>query len=394
MTTVALWRTVPRTFSYQGKLTGHDGIGIIDTLDMEFHIWDEAEDGILRWSEYHPDVPVVKGLFDVILGSHNPIGLPFDEQYYLEMFVDSELVSPRMPLNSTPYSFRSLYSDHARMADSVNIDFLPDTVLYAHTSGLALAVSWYNIFDMPDGFADGIDDSIDADHDTTNELIQDFWFDPLTDTLWLLEGDTLWGIYIPIQSDSLNNLADVAVESLQVGEMLIWAGSTWVSVDPGTLFIWNQDTTSQPGDIHIDGSLEAGDIVGQGAIDTTMVGPVPISSVGVNVSLASIDFDAYGPGSNIIFYFDALFDDNNGYLGANFVVEIVRNPGASEVIIAETEEFLFNGDFYKRKLVTITANDIPPVGMHTYEVRARCLAEPYTGGRCLRGKLILSEIKE
>ncbi|MCD6502369.1 hypothetical protein J7L01_07175, partial [bacterium] len=63
---------MPRVIQYQGKLTNLSGVGYNDTLDMSFRIFNAPTGGIILWTEAHTganDVPIVKGLFDVALGS-------------------------------------------------------------------------------------------------------------------------------------------------------------------------------------------------------------------------------------------------------------------------------------------------------------------------------------
>ena len=105
---------IPQTLQYQGKLTSATGIGITDTLPMRFVIYNAATGGDSLWGEVHDGtsaVPVNKGLFSVKLGSINPINLPFDEQYWLGIFVDGSAVNPRVELTASPYSFRALVAD-------------------------------------------------------------------------------------------------------------------------------------------------------------------------------------------------------------------------------------------------------------------------------------------
>jgi len=105
---------VPREMQYQGKLTDATGVGINDTLPFVFRIYDDPTAGVLLWTETHPDppgVPIVKGLFDVVLGSISPINLPFGADLWLEIEVDGAVLTPRVKLLSSPYSFRAAIAD-------------------------------------------------------------------------------------------------------------------------------------------------------------------------------------------------------------------------------------------------------------------------------------------
>ncbi|MCD6379962.1 hypothetical protein J7M07_05905, partial [bacterium] len=108
---------IPQIISYHGKLTGTTGIGENDTLPMTFKIYDVETDGSPLWTETHDvanEVPVVKGLFDVALGSVIPIDLPFDVQYWLEIEVEGNVLTPRVKLTASPYA--------------LNMPDIPDTI--------------------------------------------------------------------------------------------------------------------------------------------------------------------------------------------------------------------------------------------------------------------------
>ena len=102
---------VPQQMSYQGKVTSTDGVGITDTLDIAFSLWNSAVDGDSVWGETQTDVPIIKGLFDAQLGSVNPIALSFDTTYWLQIIVDGDLLLPRAQLTTSPYAFRASFAD-------------------------------------------------------------------------------------------------------------------------------------------------------------------------------------------------------------------------------------------------------------------------------------------
>jgi hypothetical protein len=107
---------VPRIISYQGKVTHMDGVGVNDTLPVEFRLFEDETGGTAIWTENHPTVPIVKGLFDVFLGADTPLDLEFDVKYYLEIVIDGHTMAPRVTFGASPYSFRAIYADTAMFA--------------------------------------------------------------------------------------------------------------------------------------------------------------------------------------------------------------------------------------------------------------------------------------
>ena len=102
----------PHLISYQGKVTSLAGVGFTNTINITFRVYDDENWGTLKWEETQVDVPVIKGLFDVQLGSVNPINLSFDEEYWLEIEMPGEdILDPRVKLTSSPYAYRTLYAD-------------------------------------------------------------------------------------------------------------------------------------------------------------------------------------------------------------------------------------------------------------------------------------------
>jgi hypothetical protein len=103
-----LYSQAPPTLSYQGMLTGSGDEAVEDGIyEMHFSLYTETEPSTSLWSETH-GVTVVKGVFNVILGTVNPLELPFDDQYYLGIAVgEGSELSPRIALTSSAYSLRA-----------------------------------------------------------------------------------------------------------------------------------------------------------------------------------------------------------------------------------------------------------------------------------------------
>jgi len=415
---------IPRTIAYQGKVTTDGGVGVNDTLPILFELYESAAGGTALWGETHPSVPIIKGLFDVSLGTLSSIDLRFDMQYYLQLTIGGHVMLPRIPFSTSPYSFRSIYADtamYAIYADSsaggggslqndVDVpltntgDFTVisgETDVHGALDDLDEAVH-VNINGIEDNET-AIEFHVEADHDLSqhNECITHIWYNDTTGMLYVYDCGWPTGVYLPIDSDDLSDnvigdLLDVTVDTVISGQVLIWEDSMWVPrflTIPESLYIWNQDSMMQEGDIRIDGVLEVGDIIGQGDAESAVADTYDIVFAGADVSLTDLSYSAYGSGSTVFLTFDGIFDDSNGLMGAYFAVEIVRNPGPGEVVVAGTKIHIFNDNFYRVTPVSLNAIDKPPAGNHDYEVRARCIDEPYTGGKCISGTLVLSEVK-
>ena len=121
---------IPRRISYQGYLTSTGGAPVTDgTYQLSFTLYDSGNGGSSIWSETHGSVPVESGAFHAILGSVNPIDLPFDKTYYLEVTIlsgpgigSAETISPRSELTSSPYAIRSDSAQYAMPAGAAGGD--------------------------------------------------------------------------------------------------------------------------------------------------------------------------------------------------------------------------------------------------------------------------------
>jgi hypothetical protein len=111
---------IPKLINYQGMLTDDSGGPLTDTLDITFIIYDDPgpTGGNVKWSETQYDVSVINGLFNVILGSANPIDLPFDQDYWLDISVEGEHMPERLKFTSVGYAYRALVADSAVVAES------------------------------------------------------------------------------------------------------------------------------------------------------------------------------------------------------------------------------------------------------------------------------------
>ena len=102
--------SVPRAMSYQGILKDSGGDPVVDSVyDVTFRIYDAESGGTSEWSTVLP-CTTSAGYFSALFDNVN---IPFDEDYWLELEVDEELLTPRQKISMVGYSARSDTSDYA-----------------------------------------------------------------------------------------------------------------------------------------------------------------------------------------------------------------------------------------------------------------------------------------
>lgn len=115
------WADSPEYINYQGLLNGADGQPLpTGSYTMEFNIYDQANLGAKQWGPFlfdgvagdghGPEVPVVNGRFNVIIGPLDTNGdsiiNAFDtDTRFVEITVNGAPILPRQQFLSTPYAF-------------------------------------------------------------------------------------------------------------------------------------------------------------------------------------------------------------------------------------------------------------------------------------------------
>jgi hypothetical protein len=110
---------VPQLINYQGKLTKASGAPLDTTIQMVFTIYDDSTGGNPLWTETQNSVNVEKGVFNVLLGSSVPVSYStFNGTIrYLGVKVGGDPeITPRRPIVSVAYAYRSLEADTADYA--------------------------------------------------------------------------------------------------------------------------------------------------------------------------------------------------------------------------------------------------------------------------------------
>lgn len=107
---------VPKLISYQGILTDSLNVAKPDgNYQITFRLYESLAGGSAVWQE-QKTLGVKKGLFNTSLGDQTQFSnaFKFDKPYWLSLQIGTEPeLSPRIPLTSVAYSFRSINSDTA-----------------------------------------------------------------------------------------------------------------------------------------------------------------------------------------------------------------------------------------------------------------------------------------
>lgn len=136
---------VPTLINFQGLVVDEKEGPLNGKHNMTFIIWSADLEGKALWTESHEGVLVTDGLFTVTLGSQ---GTPLKEsvldtpEAWLEVTVDSTIMSPRTQLTSTGYAHRISTIDGAT-AGTLNGNLTVDGSLqvggqFAPTGGIIM----------------------------------------------------------------------------------------------------------------------------------------------------------------------------------------------------------------------------------------------------------------
>lgn len=115
LVSVVTWETstthaqISHLLRYQGTLVDTQDIPLEGPYALTFRMYDSETGGSLLWGpEVHPSVPVTKGTFSVLLGSIQPMTVPFDIDCYLAIEVNSDgQMSPRQRITPVATAMRA-----------------------------------------------------------------------------------------------------------------------------------------------------------------------------------------------------------------------------------------------------------------------------------------------
>ncbi|MBN1423248.1 hypothetical protein JXA88_01715 [Candidatus Fermentibacteria bacterium] len=99
---------IPQVMSYQGKVTDSGGTPVTDgSYPMRFQIYTAETGGTQLWDSGPQTVTLSGGVFSVMLGAGTMpvLNLAFNQDYWLQVYFNYELQSPRQRLGSVGYAY-------------------------------------------------------------------------------------------------------------------------------------------------------------------------------------------------------------------------------------------------------------------------------------------------
>jgi len=190
MTPIMVHAGVPQKINFQGKLI-EDDVVVAGFRSMTFSLWDSDTGGpptSAIWSETQTSVEIIEGIYNVLLGSVNllPSDLYTYSQLYLQIDIvhpteGSQRLSPLLELTSTVFALKAGDADmldgytadafaqgvHNHSGSDITTGVVADARI-ANTIARDSEITWGNLGGVPDGFADGEDNTgIPSEEDPT-----------------------------------------------------------------------------------------------------------------------------------------------------------------------------------------------------------------------------------
>jgi hypothetical protein len=140
----AIAANVPTTINFQGRLTNTDGTPKSGTANLVFKIYPAVSGGSAVWTETQNSVSIAAGgLVSVQLGITQPLTQEVFEgstSRWLEITVDSDVLSPRTKLVATPYAIVSERS-YGVIGDTITTSNIKDGTITNADIDAAAAIS-------------------------------------------------------------------------------------------------------------------------------------------------------------------------------------------------------------------------------------------------------------
>ena len=119
---------IPSVINYQGKLTDASDNPLTGSYNFVFKIYDVSTGGTALWSETQNNVVVTNGAFNTMLGSVTAINLAFDNQYWFEVTVNGEVLTPRVQIGTVAYTFRTNIAEDVSCVGCISASELSSSI--------------------------------------------------------------------------------------------------------------------------------------------------------------------------------------------------------------------------------------------------------------------------
>ena len=141
---------LPLGIQFNGLLTDKTGNKLPDnSYNFTFFIYDSPDSKIPLWKEYHKDILVNNGEFQVVLGKdidNSPLNLTFDKKYYIGMKInDEDETVQRLEFGIAPYSLGARYAESVKDGSITSDKFADNSV----TNDKIISLSVNKITDLP-----------------------------------------------------------------------------------------------------------------------------------------------------------------------------------------------------------------------------------------------------
>ncbi|HYW68980.1 MAG TPA: hypothetical protein VE960_05190 [bacterium] len=150
----------PTSMNYQVMLTDDFDEPLSDqAVSLVFRVYTEEVGGVAVWTESQNATTNSIGVVSLVLGSVNPFPVDtWPALTWLEVEVDSEVLSPRRKLTSSPYAFQAMNS--RRLGGLSMSEYATDEELSTPgtINSSSNPVDWTRLKNVPYDFADGTDD--------------------------------------------------------------------------------------------------------------------------------------------------------------------------------------------------------------------------------------------
>ena len=279
---------VPGQFTHQGRLVDADGVPLEGEAVIKFRVTNADEGGDTLWEE-SLTVTLTSGFYVAVLGSDeddNPLDVEIlsEVPVWLELQLDGEpAMFPRSPINAVPYATMATVAEEVAGgpvdASEIAVGGTPVVNEAGEWVGPTPTISWGEIADMPEDFADGVDDDTDTDTDSFAEL-----------GLSCIDGD------IPVwDSVSTAWICDMDQDTLAAmscleGQLISWSDDTtgWVCADDADTMLSESDVDAMVAD---NGYAMASEIFSGSFLDLDDV-PDGLADGDDNTQLSEDDVDA------------------------------------------------------------------------------------------------------